>query len=74
MKLNLTKYAFGVGSEKFIGFIVLERGIEASLEKIKALLDMKLPKNLNETKQLADRVVALSKFIVRSTNKCLPFF
>lgn len=41
MKLNLAKFDFGVDSKKFLGFIVSERGIEANIEKIKAIMDMK---------------------------------
>ncbi|XP_019055457.1 PREDICTED: uncharacterized protein LOC109115687 [Nelumbo nucifera] len=40
MKLNPTKCAFGVGLGKFPGFMVTQRGIEANLEKIQAILDM----------------------------------
>ena len=40
MKLNPTKCAFGVSVGKFLGFIVNSRGIEANLEKIRAVLDM----------------------------------
>jgi len=32
-KLNLTKYVFGVPSEKLLGFIVIHRGIEANPKK-----------------------------------------
>ena len=41
MKLNPSKCAFGVASEKFLGFMVSPRGIEANPEKIKAIPDMK---------------------------------
>ena len=34
MKLNPAKYAFGVISEKFLGFMIFHRGIEANSEKI----------------------------------------
>ena len=43
IKLNPSKCAFGVASGKFLGFMVSHRGIEANLEKIKAILDMKPP-------------------------------
>ena len=45
MKLNPTKCAFGVSSRKFLDFIVNSRGIEANLDKIKAVLDMQPPSN-----------------------------
>ena len=41
MKLNPTKCAFDVMSENFFDFMVMKLGIEANLEKIKAVLDMK---------------------------------
>ncbi|KAM2826987.1 hypothetical protein COP1_036593 [Malus domestica] len=41
IRLNPNKYAFGVGSGKFLGLMISQRGIEANLEKIKAILDMK---------------------------------
>ena len=43
MKLNPNKCAFGVSSGKFLGSIVLHRGIEANPDKIQAILDMKPP-------------------------------
>lgn len=74
MELNPLKCVFGVGLGKFLGFIVLERGIEASLEKNSAILNMKPPKYLNDTQHLVGRVVAMNRFVSRSTDKCLPFF
>ena len=43
MKLNPTKCAFGVSIGKFLGFIVNSRGIEANPDKIRVVLDMRLP-------------------------------
>ena len=40
MKLNPAKCAFGVGSKKFLGFMVNHRGIEANSSKVQALLDL----------------------------------
>ena len=48
MKLNLSKCAFGVSSGEFLGFIVSHMGIEANLDKIQAILDMKPPRNIKE--------------------------
>ena len=74
MKLNPNKCAFGVASGKFLGFMVSHRGIEANLEKIKAILDIKPPQNINELQSLTGRVAALNKFVSKATDKCLPFF
>ena len=44
MKLKPSKCAFGVSLGKFLGFIVSQRGIEANLEKVRAILEMSLPR------------------------------
>ena len=48
MKLNLLKCTFEVASRKFLGFMVNHRGIEANLEKIQSLIDMRSPSKLKE--------------------------
>ena len=68
MKLNPLKCAFGVASGKFLGFMVNQRGIEA------ALLDIRSSSKTKEVQSLTGRVVALNRFILKATNKCLPFF
>ena len=74
MKLNPTKCAFRVSAEKFLGFIVNSRGIEANPDKIKAMLDMQPPSNTKEIQRLTRRIAALNHFVSRSSNKCWPFF
>ena len=48
MKLNPSKCAFGVASGKFLGFMVSQKGIEANLEKVRAILGMTSPKTVKE--------------------------
>ena len=74
MRLNLKKCAFGVISGKFLGFMVQQRGIEANLDKIRAVLEMKLPHTIKEVQSLACRVAALSRFFSKATDRCKPFF
>ena len=74
MKLNLAKCTFGVSAGKFLGFIVNYRGIEANLEKIKAVLDMPPPSNIKEVQRLTRRIAALSRFMSKASDKCQPFF
>ncbi|KAK0583930.1 hypothetical protein LWI29_005259 [Acer saccharum] len=74
MRLNPDKCAFGVSAGKFLGFMVHEKGIEANSEKIKAILELQSPTTLKQVQGLTDRLAALSRFISRSINKCLPFF
>ena len=40
MKLNSAKCAFRVSFGKFLGFMVSQSGIEANLEKVKAIREM----------------------------------
>ena len=74
MKLNPNKCTFRVASEKFLGFMLSQRGIEANLEKVRAILDMTSPKTVKEVQKFTGRIVALNKIISKATNKCLPFF
>ncbi|KAL0318113.1 UNVERIFIED_CONTAM: Retrovirus-related Pol polyprotein from transposon [Sesamum calycinum] len=68
------KCAFGVSGGCFLGLVVTQRGIEANLAKIKAILDMGPPTNINEVQLLTGRMAALSRFISKSAEKGLPFF
>lgn len=59
MKLNSDKCAFGVSMGKFLRFMVSQRGIEVNSEKVKAIINMPLPRNAKEVQRLARRVAAL---------------
>ncbi|KAL0325100.1 UNVERIFIED_CONTAM: hypothetical protein Sradi_5079300 [Sesamum radiatum] len=74
LKLNLEKCVFAVRGGRFLGFMVTQRGIEANPLKIKSILDMKGPTNINEVQQLTGRIAALSRFISKTVEKSLPFF
>ena len=74
MKLNPGKCAFEVTTGKFLGFMVLQRGIEAKPDKIRAIIEMKPPRNVKEVQSLNGKVVVLNRFVSRATDKCLPFF
>ena len=54
--------------------MVLHRGIEANLEKIKVILNMKPPQSIKEVQSLTGRVATLNKFVSKATDKCLSFF
>ena len=74
MKLNPRKCAFEVTTEKFLGFMVSQRGIEANPDKIRAIIEMTPPRNVKEVQSLNGKVAALNRFVWRATDKCLPFF
>ena len=60
MRLNLEKCTFGVKAEKFLGYMISQRGIEANLEKIKAILEMPSPRLVKHIQMFVDRIVALN--------------
>ena len=74
IKLNPSKCAFGVSSGKFLSFMVSQWGIKANPDKIQAILKMSPPKNVKEVQSLNGRVATLNRFVLRATDKCLPFF
>ena len=43
LRLNASKCSFGVGSGKFLGYMVTHRGIEVNPDQIKVINDLKLP-------------------------------
>ncbi|KAM2753452.1 hypothetical protein EV2_002368 [Malus domestica] len=74
MRLNPNKCAFGIGSSKFLGFMISQRGIEANPKKIKAIIDMKELVTSKDIQSLTGKVAALTRFISKATDICVPFF
>lgn len=74
MKLNPAKCSFGVSSGKFLGFLVTKCGIEADPDQIRAIQEIRSPRNIKEVQRLNGRIAALSRFISRSSERCRPFF
>jgi hypothetical protein len=74
LKLNLEKCVFEVKKGKFLGFLVLTKGIEANPSKIEDILWMEPPNSRKGDQRLARRLASLNRFISRSTERNLPFF
>ena len=74
LRLNASRCLFGVGSGKFLGYMVTHRGIKVNLDKIKAINNLQPPRNPKEVQKLTGITVALNWFISRSTDRCKPFF
>ena len=72
--LNASKCSFGVGSGKFLGYMVTHRGIEMNPDQIKAINNLQPPRNPKEVQKLTGMTAALNRFIFRSANRCRPFF
>ena len=74
LRLNASKCAFGVGTGKFLGFLVTNRGIEADPSQIKAIQDLEHPNSTKNVQHLAGMAATLNRFISRSSDRCRPFF
>jgi len=48
LKMNPLKCAFGVTARKFLSFVVRKEGIEIDPDKVKAIIQMRPPRNLRE--------------------------
>ena len=48
LRLNASKCSFGVGSDKFLGYMVTYRGIEVNPDQIKAINSLQPPQNPKE--------------------------
>ena len=74
LRLNASKCSFGLGSGKFLGYMVTHRGIEVNPDQIKAINNLQPPRNPKEVQKLTRMMAALNRFISRSADKCKPFF
>ena len=48
LRLNASKCSFGVGSGKFLGYMVTHRGIEVNPDHIKTINNLRSPRNPKE--------------------------
>ena len=74
LRLNAFKCLFGMGSGKFLGYMVTHRGIEVNPDQIKTINNLRSPRNPKEVQKLTRMAAALNRFISRSADRCRPFF
>ena len=74
LRLNTSKCLFGVGSGKFLGYMMTHRGIEVSPDQIKAVNSLQPLRNPKEVQKLTSMIAALNRFISRLADRCRPFF
>ena len=73
-RLNASKCSFGVGSGKFLGYMVTYQGIEVNPDQVKIINNLQPPWNPKEIQRLTRVMAALNRFISRSADRCRPFF
>ena len=60
LRLNATKCSFGMGSGKFLGYVVTHHGIEVDPNQIRAIHDLQPPQNPKEVQKLIGMTAALN--------------
>ena len=70
LRLNASKCSFGVGSGKFLSYMVTHRGIEVSPDQIKEINSLQAPQNPKEVQKLIGMIAVLNRFISRSADRC----
>ena len=70
LRLNASKCSFGVSSGKFLGYMIMHRGIEVNPNQISFINDLHTPWNPKEVQKLTGMTATLNRFIARSTDRC----
>ena len=58
---------------EILGLHVTHRGIDVNPDQIKAITNMRTPRNLKEVQKLTGMAATLNRFISRSADRCRPF-
>ncbi|RDY11328.1 Tf2-9, partial [Mucuna pruriens] len=74
LQLNPSKCSFGVRARKFLGFMLMERDIEANPEKCWVVTNMRNPRSVKEVQQFMGKVTTLSCFISKVAEMATPLF
>ncbi|RDX69801.1 hypothetical protein CR513_51035, partial [Mucuna pruriens] len=70
---NLEKIEDYHKADKFLGFVLTQRGIEANPEKCQLVINMRSPSSVKEVQQLIGRITTLSHFFVSRKVSKDPF-
>ena len=70
--MNPKKYAFGVRSGNFLGFLVHQRGVEVDKNKARAIMESPTPTNKVQLQRLLGKINFLRRFIANLARKIQP--
>ena len=62
--LSASKCSFGVGSGKFLGYMVTHCGIEVNPDQVKAINSLQPPQNPKEVQELIGMTAALNRLFL----------
>ena len=74
LRLDADKCAFGVGADKFLGYLITNYGIEVNPDQIEAIQCLKPPRNPKEVQVLTEMLAALNWFISKFVDCCRLFY
>ena len=74
LRLDASKCSFGVGSGKFLNYMMTHREIEVNPDQVKAINSLQSPWNSKEVQKLTRMAASLNRFISQLTDRCRPFF
>lgn len=74
LKLNSKKCVFDTTSEKLLGFIVSQLGIEINPSKIKAITEIPAPRTEKEVRGFLGHINYIGGFVAKLTTKCEHLF
>jgi hypothetical protein len=60
--------------KKILGCIVSAKGIDPNPDKVQAILNIKVPKNIKDVQKLTGRLAALNRFILNQQSKVCQYF
>jgi len=73
LKMNPLKCAFGVSAEKFLGFIIHEKGIEIDPKRVEAMKRVEAPNCKKDLQKFLGKVNYLRRFIFNLSGKIDSF-
>src|SRR6185503_3573042 len=73
LKMNPLKCAFGVSAEKFLGFIIHEKGIEIDPKRVEAMKRVEAPTCKKDLQKFLGKVNYLRRFIFNLSGKIDSF-
>ena len=72
LKLKWDKCKFKVNEVGYVGHLLTAEGLKPDPEKVRAIVEMKIPENVKDLQQFLGMVRYLSKFVPRLSELALP--
>ena len=72
--VNVNNCVFGVGTRKFLRYMITHRGMEVIPDQISVIERLRLPSNPKEVQVLTGMLAALNQFVSKSADRCRPFY